>query len=96
MSYVTTLSVDVEAVLELPTPSVAAPATTLAMTVPLQVWPETETVYVVPEPVTVLVGVPDAVPLMTTSLASKPVTGSLNTTVKRIGNTSVGSACPAA
>ena len=92
MSYVTVLSVDVEAVLELPTESRAAPDGIFAMTVPLPVMPETETVYLLREPVTVLVNVPGAVPLITTSLASKPRTVLLKTTVKRIGANLVGSA----
>ena len=47
-----------------------------------------------PEIVTVLV--PPAVPLIVTSAAVKPLTASLNTAVKLIGEAEVGSAWPAA
>ena len=48
-----------------------------------------------PLPVTVAVVAP-AVPLKVTSPVAKSVTASLNTTVKLIGESLVGSACPAA
>ncbi len=47
-------------------------------------------------PVTVTVLVPPAVPQRVTSSLAKPVTASLNTTVKLIGDTAVGSAWAAA
>ena len=71
------------------------PAASVAMTVPVCVIPETATLYVVPLPVTVAVVAP-AVPLRVTSLPVKPLTASLNTTVKAIGPVEAGSACPAA
>jgi hypothetical protein len=57
--------------------------------------PLTLTVYVLPLPLTDAVP-PVAVPLRTTSPASKPVTSSENATSKRIGWTLVGSAWAAA
>src|SRR4051812_46966299 len=47
-SHVTVLSLDVEAVLLLPAASVATPAATEAMTVPVVVMPVTATLYVEP------------------------------------------------
>ena len=94
--YVTVLSVLVDTRLALPAASVAAPAGTLATTVPLPVIPDTATLYVVPLPVTVAVSVPPAVPAKLMSLAAKPVTVSLKVTVKLIGLALVGSAWPAA
>src|SRR6185369_13935171 len=95
VSKVTVLSVLVEAALTLPAASLAAPAAMFAITVP-SVIPLTATLYVLGPPVTVTVLVPPAVPLIVTSLLAKPLTGSLNTTVKSIGEVLAGSACPAA
>src|SRR6185369_5279460 len=95
VSKVTVLSVLVEAALTLPAASFAAPAAMFAITVP-SVIPLTATLYVLGPPVTVTVLVPPAVPLIVTSLLAKPLTGSLNTTVKSIGEVLAGSACPAA
>src|SRR5947208_542293 len=53
-------------------------------------------VEVLGRPVTVTVLVPPAVPLIVTSVPVKPLTGSLNTAVKLIGEALVGSAWPAA
>ncbi len=50
----------------------------------------------VPEPVTVPTLVPPDDPAMVTSPVAKPVTASLNTTVKLIGLVFVGSGCPTA
>ena len=88
------LSDDVEAWFGLPNPSIATPAGILAITVPLAVMPETNTLKNVLSPLsrTVAVVAP-AVPPRVTSPVSKPVTGSLNTTVKTIGEASVGSGC---
>ena len=61
-----------------------------AITVPLVVIPDTETVYTAGPPETTAVVAP-AVPLRVTSPVAKPVTGSLNVTVKRIGEAEVGS-----
>ena len=88
---VTVLSVLVDAVLPTGlTVPVAAFAGTVAITVPLAVIPDTATLYVVGPPVTTFVVAP-AVPPKVTPAAVKPVTGSLNTTVKLIGETEVGS-----
>ena len=57
--------------------------------------PETAILYVAPLPVTTFVVAP-AVPAKFTPAAVKPVTGSLNTTVKLIGDREVGSGCAAA
>src|ERR1051326_738360 len=95
MSYVTLLSVLLEAVLPFPAKSVAPPAPMLAVTVP-SVIPLTATLYVVGPPVTTTVLVPPAVPPIVTSLLVKPVTGSLNTAVKLMGELLVGSFWPAA
>ena len=57
--------------------------------------PDTATLYVVPLPVTVAVVAP-AVPLSVTSPVVKPVTASLNTTVKLIGPVLAGSVWPVA
>src|SRR5687767_10511392 len=95
VSYVTVLSVLVEARLGLLPASIATPALMEAITVPLFVIPETVTVYVAPLPETMAVVAP-AVPLRVTSPVAKPVTASLNVTVKRTGEAEVGSACPAA
>src|SRR5688572_19446632 len=88
----TLLSVLVEAVLLLPAASWAAPATMLAVTVPLVVMPLTATVYVLGPPLIVAVLLPPAVPPIVTSAALKPLTASLNTAVKVIGPAPVGSA----
>lgn len=91
-SNVTVLSVLVEAVLANPVATdVTVDALMTAVTVPGPVMPETETVYVGPEPEIVAVVAP-AVPLSVTSLAAKPDTASLNTTVNSIGLAFVGSA----
>src|SRR5437762_1902624 len=95
LSKVTLLSVLVDAVLPLPAASVAPPAGTVAITVPL-LMPLTATLYVVGPPVTVTVLVPPAVPVIVTSAPVKPLTGSLKKAVKLIGDPLVGSACPAA
>ena len=93
---VTVLSVLVEVALPITlTVPVAALAGTFAITVPLLVIPETATLYVVGPPVTTFVVAP-AVPDKFTPAAVKPVTGSLNTTVKLIGDAEVGSGCAAA
>ena len=92
---VTVLSVLVEARFPAPPAFTATPAGTVAITVPLVVIPVTATLYVVPLPVTVAVVAP-AVPDKLTSPVVKPVTVSLNTTVKLIGETVVGSGCAAA
>jgi hypothetical protein len=81
---------------QFPAESCATPADIVAITAPLDVIPLTATSYVIGPPVTVTVFVPPAVPLMVTPLLLKPVTGSLKMTVKLIGETLVGSACPAA
>src|SRR5438552_3562326 len=92
----TVLSVLVEARLVF-VPFVAPPAGMVATTVPAVVMPVTATVYVVPLPVTAPLSEPPAVlPVNDTSLVVKPVTLELNTTVNRIGDVPVGSACPAA
>ncbi len=95
-SQVTVLSVEVEAVLALPTRSVALLAAIVATTVPDVVMPVTLTVNVVGPPLTVPVFAPPEVPPTVTSPVMKPVTGSLNTTVKRMGVLFVGSAWPTA
>src|SRR5688572_22893228 len=95
VSYVTLLSVLVEARLGLLPASIATPALMEAITVPLLVIPESFTLL----PYTTLFRsavVAPAVPLSVTSPVAKPVTASLNVTVKRIGEAEVGSACPAA
>src|SRR5262245_26199186 len=78
----------------------AALATILATTFPLPVMTETETVKVALGPtlgVTVATSVPPTVlPVKLMSLGAKPVTGSLKTTVKRMGPTLVGSGWAAA
>src|SRR5262245_42684305 len=91
--YVTVLSVLVATRLALPAASLATPAATVAMMVPLPVIPVTATLYVVPLPVTVAVVAP-AVPLSVTSPVAKFATGSLKVTVKLIGLAFVGSAWP--
>ena len=73
--------------------SFAAPAGMVTTTVPEPVMPLMDTLYVVPPPVTTAVRVPGAVlPVVITSALVKPVTASLNTTVKSIGEPLVGSA----
>src|SRR5262245_23468803 len=68
-----------------------------ATTVPLPLMPVTVTVYVGPVPLTAATRVPPTVlPAKLTSDPVKPVTDSLNTTVKLIGDAMVGSAWPAA
>ena len=95
--YVTVLSVLVDTRLALPAASVAAPARTLATTLPAPVIPDTATLYVGPVPVTTAVSVPPTVlPAKLMSFAAKPVTVSLNVAVKLIGLVVVGSAWPAA
>src|SRR6266545_4752739 len=93
---VTVLSVLVEATLGLPAASWATPAPMLAITVPLVVMPLTATLKVAGPPDTTTVLVPPAVPLIVTSALVKSPAGSLNTTVKLIGDVLVGSAWPAA
>jgi hypothetical protein len=73
----------------------ATPAAIVAITVPLVVIPDTATLYVVGPPVIFWVFAP-AVPLKVTSPVTKPVTGSLKTTVKLIGDAEVGSTWAAA
>jgi len=90
MSYVTVLSVLVDAVFELPF-ALAAPAATDAVTVPVCVIPLAATLYVVPLPLTAAVVAP-AVPPRITPVFVNPVTAVLNTTVKLIGEPLVGSA----
>ena len=85
----------VESVFRLPAVSCATLAAMVTVTVPAEVVPETATLYVVPLPVTVAVVAP-AVPLIVTSPVANPVTVSLNTTVKLIGEALVGSAWPVA
>ena len=76
---------------------VAAPAATAAVTVPEELIPVTEIVYVVPLPLTADASGPPAVlPARLTSELSNPATGSLNVTVNRIGPALVGSAWVAA
>ena len=95
--YATVLSVLVDPRLRLPAASVAAPAGTLATTLPAVVIPDTATLYVGPVPVTTAVSVPPTVlPAKLMSFEAKPVTVSLNVTVKLIGLVFVGSAWPAA
>ena len=95
--YATVLSVLVDPRLALPAASVAAPAGTLATTLPAPVIPDTATLYVGPVPVTTAESVPPTVlPAKLMSLAAKPVTVSLKVTVKLIGLVFVGSAWPAA
>src|SRR5207248_3283054 len=60
------------------------------------VMPLIAALYVVPLPVIVIVFVPAAVPAKVRPGGVNPVTASLNTTVKLIGEALVGSACPAA
>ena len=96
ISYVTELSVEVEALLRFPAASDALPEGMRAITVPLPVMPVTATLYVRPLPVTVATLTPGAVPSMTTSPVTKLATDSLKTTVKLIGERLVGSACLAA
>ena len=55
------------------------------------VMPLTATLYVVPPPVTVPTWLPPTSPLNETSPVAKPVTASLKTTVKSIGEVLVGS-----
>src|SRR5439155_474260 len=76
--------------------SLAIPAAIVAMTVGLVVRLLTSAVSVLGPPLTVTVLVPPAVPLIVTSVPVKPLTGSLNTAVKLIGEALVGSAWPAA
>src|SRR5215831_9665305 len=85
---VTALSVLVEATFPLENASMAAPALTVAITVPDPDMPLTATLYVVPLPVTTAVVAP-AVPLSVTPPLVKPVTAALNTTVKLIGDARV-------
>ncbi len=92
-SYVTEAIVEAE--LGFPNESDTAPALTEAVTVPSPESPPTCRLYVVPEPVTDFVVGP-AVPLIVTSLLSKPVTDSSKTIVKLIVETFVGSLCPPA
>ncbi len=93
----TVLSVLVDAVLGSPDP-VAALSLTVAVTVPGVATPVTATLYVDIEPptgVTTTFVAPD-VPPTVTSVASNPVTLSLNIAVKLIVVAEVGSAWPAA
>src|SRR5215831_10367085 len=95
--HVTVLSVLVEAVLVFPAVSLAAAVGIDATTVPAVVIPVTLTVYVGPLPLMLAASVPPAVdPVKAMSLAVKPVTGSLKTTVKLIGEVAVGSDWPPA
>ena len=98
VSRVTVLSVLVEAVLRFPAISCAPPAGTVAVTVPSVVNPLIATLNVLGPPVTVLVAPasPPAVPVSVTSAPVKPVTDSLNTTVRLIGCVLVGSIWPPA
>src|SRR5438034_797034 len=89
-SYVTWLSVLVDAALAFDAASCATPAARLARTVPFVVIPLTATLYVAPLPVTIAVVAP-AVPPSVTSPVAKSLTGSLKTTVKLIGDAFVGS-----
>src|SRR5688500_8156600 len=93
-SNVTVLSVEVEAALALVAASWATPALIAAVTVPSWVMPETDTVYVVPDPATTAVVAP-AEPLSATSPVAKSATLSLNTTSNTIGDAVVGSTAPA-
>src|SRR5439155_517779 len=72
--------------------SLAIPAAIVAMTVGLVVRLLTSAVSVLGPPLTVTVLVPPAVPLIVTSVPVKPLTGSLNTAVKLMVGTLVGSA----
>jgi hypothetical protein len=93
---VTVLSVEVEEALGKDVAvEVATPEAIVAITVPLDVMPETVMVYVGPVPLTIAVVAP-AVPLRVTSPVANPVTGSLNTAVNKIGLVDVGSVCAAA
>src|SRR5262245_30153658 len=96
--YVTWLSKKVAAALGLPALSVATPALTFAITVPVWLMPVTETSNVVP-----LFGaisataadVASAVPDRATSpVTNVPAVSSLKTTVNRMGPALAGSACP--
>src|SRR6185436_8086624 len=89
-SYVTLLSALVEARLPLPAASPAAPAGIVTCTVPFPLNPDTLMLYVVGPPETT--AVPPALPPTITSAELNPVTGSLNTAAKRIGDAFVGSA----
>jgi hypothetical protein len=92
--HCTVLSVDVDASDAFAVRSEAAPAPTLATTVPELAMPVTDTVYVAPLPLTDAANVPPTVlPANETSLASKPVTASLNSTENTIGDVDVGSGC---
>src|SRR5947207_1719465 len=95
-SKLTLLSVLVEAVFRLPAASCATPAGVLAFTVPAAVMPLTATVSVLGPLLTVTVLVPPAVPEIVTPAPLKPLTGSLKTAVKLIGELLMGSAWPAA
>src|SRR5947208_1528593 len=77
---------------------VAALAFTLAMTVPEPVIPPTAALYLLEPPVIVTVLVPNVAlpPLVLMPAEVNPLTASLNTTVKLMGDALVGSACPAA
>ena len=79
--------------------SMATPAPTVAITVPSPVIPLTATLNVVPSlgaisVTSAVVGFAD--PFRVTSPVVKSVTGSLNTTVKFMGEVAVGSACAVA
>src|SRR5687767_3686504 len=88
----TELSVLVEATLGFPPASTAAPAGMEATTVPVPVMPLTMTVRLEPGPrsICALRAPPTVDPANETSLASKPVTGSLKVTVNSIGEPEVG------
>ena len=85
------LSLLVDAVLKFPAPSWATPAAIVATSVPFII-PLTATLYVLGPPVRTTVLVPPAVPLIVTPELMNPVTGSLKTAVKLIGDALVGSA----
>ena len=79
----------------MPAASCALAALTVTITVPSDAMPLTATVYVVPllGAISVITAVvAPAVPLKIKPVISNPVTGSLNTTVKLIGEAFVGSA----
>ena len=92
----TVLSVEVEAALLLPAVSVATPAAIVATTVPEIVMPVTATRRSSGRRLTVPVLTPPELPPTVTSPVAKPNTVSLNTAVKTIGLTLVGSAWPTA
>ena len=90
-SNCTVLSALVDAVDGLFAASNATPAASDAVTVPLWVIPDTDTLYTVVDNGVTSAAVAPADPPNVTSPVAKPVTGSENVTVNRIGDADVGS-----